>query len=102
MVGAAIGYGRARKKANAGLRTYMLTRMGAALTLRIPMYEREMLNGPWAWAAEIQSVKLGMSRFSTQVGSGIGFLAASTIIAAGCGPAASSAWRWAQASTRAA
>lgn len=81
-VGAAIGYGRARKKANAGLRTYMLTCIGAALTMLISMYEHEMLNGPWAYAAAVQSVKFDMSRFSAQVGSGIGFLAAGTIIAA--------------------
>lgn len=82
IVGAAIGYGRARKKANAGLRTYMLTCIGAALTMLISMYENEMLNGAWAYAAEYQAVKFDVSRFSAQVGSGIGFLAAGTIIAA--------------------
>ena len=80
--GAVIGYGRARKKANAGLRTYMLTCIGAALTMLISMYENDMLNGAWAYAAEVQAVKFDMSRFSAQVGSGIGFLAAGTIIAA--------------------
>ena len=82
MTGAAIGYGRARKKANAGLRTYMLTCIGAALTMLISMYEYEMLSGPWAYAAEVTAVKFDISRFSAQVGSGIGFLAAGTIIAA--------------------
>lgn len=82
LVGALIGYGRARKKANAGLRTYMLTCIGAALTMLISMYEYEMLNGPWAYAAEIAGLKFDVSRFSAQVGSGIGFLAAGTIIAA--------------------
>ena len=82
IVGAVIGYGRARKKSNAGLRTYMLTCIGAALTMLISLYENEMLNGAWAWAAEVQSVKFDLSRFSAQVGSGIGFLAAGTIIAA--------------------
>ena len=53
IVGAVIGYGRARKKSNAGLRTYMLTCIGAALTMLISMYENEMLNGAWAWAAEV-------------------------------------------------
>ena len=79
--GAAIGYGRARKKANAGLRTYMLTSIGAALTMLISMYEYEMLHGAWAWAAEVTDLKFDISRFSAQVGSGIGFLAAGTIIA---------------------
>ena len=82
LVGALIGYGRARKKANAGLRTYMLTSIGAALTMLISMYEYEMLTGPWAYASAITDMKFDMSRFSAQVASGVGFLAAGTIIAA--------------------
>lgn len=82
LVGALIGYGRARKKANAGLRTYMLTCIGTALTMLISMYDNEMLNGAWAYAAEVAGLKFDISRFSAQVGSGIGFLAAGTIIAA--------------------
>ena len=49
--GAAIGYGRARKKQNAGFRTYILVSIGAALTVLISLYEYEMLVGPWAEAA---------------------------------------------------
>lgn len=79
--GCAIGYGRARKKANAGLRTYMLTSIGGALTMLISMYENEMLHGQWAWAAEVTSLKFDVARFSSAVGAGIGFLAAGTIIA---------------------
>lgn len=79
--GAVIGYGRARKKANAGLRTYMLTSIGAALTMLISMYEYEMLNGPWSFAAALSELKFDVSRFSAQVVTGIGFLAAGTIIA---------------------
>lgn len=82
LVGALVGYGRARKKANAGLRTYMLTSIGAALTMLVSMYEYEMLNGPWAYAVELYGMKFDISRFSAQVGSGVGFLAAGTIIAA--------------------
>ncbi len=81
LVGALIGYGRARNKANAGLRTYMLTSIGAALTMLVSMYEYDMLKGPWAYAVEAVGMKFDMSRFSAQVGSGIGFLAAGTIIA---------------------
>ena len=79
--GCAIGYGRARKKANAGLRTYMLTSVGAALTMLISLYENEMLKGQWAYAAEVTAVKFDVSRFSAAVGAGIGFLAAGTILA---------------------
>ena len=80
--GAAVGYGRARKKANAGLRTYMLTSIGATMTMLLSMYEYQMLEGPWAYAQAVTSLKFDISRFSAQVGSGIGFLAAGTIIAA--------------------
>ena len=79
--GAAVGYGRARKKQNAGLRTYILTSVGAALTVLISMYEYEMLSGQWAYMAAIQEIKFDASRFSAQVVTGIGFLAAGTIIA---------------------
>lgn len=82
LVGAMIGYGRARNKANAGLRTYMLTCIGATLTMLISMYENEMLRGPWSDVVAALGYKFDISRFSAQVGSGVGFLAAGTIIAA--------------------
>ena len=78
--GAAVGYGRARKKANAGLRTYMLTSIGAALTMLVSLYEYSMLKGPWSFAAAIADLKFDVSRFSAGVVTGIGFLAAGTII----------------------
>ena len=81
-VGAVVGYGRAQKKANAGLRTYMLVSVGAALTMLISIYEYEMLTGPWAWAVEQIGMKFDASRMSTSVINGIGFLAAGTIIVA--------------------
>lgn len=80
--GGAVGYGRARKQRNAGLRTYMLVCVGAALTILISMYEYEMLyNGPWAWIDEIMEIRFDASRFAAQVITGVGFLAAGTIIA---------------------
>ena len=80
LAGAAIGYGRARKKVNAGLRTYILVSLGAALTVLISTYEYHMLTGSWAWAAALTDMKFDASRFAAQVISGIGFLAAGTII----------------------
>ena len=80
-VGALLGYGRAKKRANAGLRTYMLTTLGAALTILISLYENAMLNGAWAYAAELAGTKFDGSRFAAQVVNGIGFLTAGTIIA---------------------
>lgn len=79
--GAAIGIGRSRKKQNAGFRTYILVSLGAALTILISLYEYEMLIGPWAEAAAYTDLKFDASRFAAQVVSGIGFLAAGTIIA---------------------
>ncbi len=78
--GGAVGYGRTRKRLSAGMRTYMLVSMGAALTILISLYLTEMLNGPWAYAQEYTSLKFDGSRFSAQVINGVGFLAAGTII----------------------
>ena len=81
IAGGAIGFGRAQKRVNAGLRTYMLVSLGAALTVLISMFEYKMLTaGSWQGAAEIVGMKFDGSRFSAQVVSGVGFLAAGTII----------------------
>ena len=81
--GTVIGYGRARKRRSAGLRTFMLTSIGAALTVLLATYEYEMLCGPWASVVEQVGMKFDASRYSAQVISGIGFLAAGTIISIG-------------------
>ena len=80
LAGAALGYGRSRKRTNAGLRTYILISMGAALTVLISLYEYAMLTGHWADVVELMGLKFDGSRFSANVISGIGFLAAGTII----------------------
>lgn len=81
--GCAIGYGRARKNRNAGLRTYVLVSIGAALTMLISVFEYDMLRGQWAWVSELTEVKFDGTRFAAQVIAGIGFLAAGTIMAVG-------------------
>lgn len=78
--GGAIGYGRAKKQRNAGLRTYMLVSLGAALTMLISLYEYNMLETEWAWLWDAADVKFDGTRYAAQVISGIGFLAAGTII----------------------
>ena len=78
--GGAVGYGRARKRRSAGMRTYMLTSLGAALTILLAMYEHQMLYGQWLWAKEFADLKFDASRFSSQVINGVGFLAAGTIL----------------------
>ena len=81
-VGGVLGYGRARKKANAGFRTYILTGIGAALAMIISLYEYHMLyEGDWALAATFADMKYDGSRYAAQVIAGIGFLSAGTIIA---------------------
>lgn len=81
LCGALLGYGRSKKKQNAGLRTYMLVSLGAALTVLISMYEFKMLSGPWAEiVANIGELKFDGARIAAQVIQGIGFLAAGTII----------------------
>ena len=79
--GAVIGYGRTKKNRTAGFRTFMLTAIGAALTVLLSMYEYEMMKGQWAGVVEEIGMKFDGSRFSAQVISGIGFLAAGSIIA---------------------
>ena len=79
--GGLVGLGRAKKQRNAGLRTYMLTSVGAALTVLISMYEYEMVCTQWAYAQALTELKFDGTRFAAQVINGIGFLAAGTIIA---------------------
>lgn len=83
MSGTVIGYGRARKQRSAGLKTFILTSIGAALTVLLATYEYEMICGQWAPVVEQVGMKFDGSRYSAQVISGIGFLAAGTIISTG-------------------
>lgn len=80
--GAVIGAGRTRRRRAAGLRTYMLTAIGACLSVLLAMYEYEMLTGQWADIVSVVGMKFDGSRYSAQVIAGIGFLGAGTIIAA--------------------
>ena len=83
LCGTVIGYGRARKQRAAGLRTFILTSIGAALTTLLATYEYQMLCGTWADVVKEVGLKFDGSRYSAQVISGIGFLAAGTIISIG-------------------
>ena len=81
--GTVIGYGRAKKQRSAGLRTFILTSIGAALTVLLATYEYEMLTGRWAPIVDQVGLKFDGSRYSAQVISGVGFLSAGTIISTG-------------------
>lgn len=84
--GGIVGLERERKHGDsglAGMRTYMLVCVGAALTIEISQYEYVMLTGPWSALAESIGIKTDVSRFGAQVINGIGFLGAGTIIVTG-------------------
>ena len=81
--GGVVGLGRSRRSQNAGLRTFMLTAVGAALAVLLTCYEYEMMTGQWAPAVAVVGMKFDASRYAAQVISGIGFLAAGTILSSG-------------------
>lgn len=80
--GGVLGYGRSRKKRAAGLRTYILTATGACMAILLSQYEYQMLTNVW-YTAGLPDIKFDASRYGAQVITGIGFLGAGTIIAAG-------------------
>ena len=83
LFGGVIGLERGRKRRAAGLRTYMLVCLGAALTVLLSMYEYYMVPHPWAELAAEIGIRTDVSRFGAQVINGIGFLGAGTIIVTG-------------------
>ena len=78
--GGVIGYGRSKKECAAGLRTYMLISLGAALSILLTQYEYEMLRTAWADTVLQVGEKFDASRLASQVITGIGFLGAGTIL----------------------
>lgn len=83
LFGGLIGLERGRKRRAAGFRTYMLVCLGAALTSLLSLYLHEMMNGAWIEFTETSARQIDMSRLGEKVFSGIGFLAAGTIIVTG-------------------
>ena len=80
LFGGMIGLERGRKGRAAGLRTYMLTCIGAAMTMLLGQYEYFMLETEWLGSA---GARVDVARFGAQVINGIGFLGAGTIIVTG-------------------
>ena len=78
--GGIIGYGRSKQARPAGLRTYMLISLGAAMAVLLTLYEYAMLTGPWAGIVAEVGMKFDASRLASQVITGIGFLGAGIII----------------------
>ena len=81
--GGLIGMERGRKHRAAGFRTYMLVCLGATLTMLLGQYEYYMDIHTWSEAAKTAGARIDVSRFSTQVINGVGFLGAGTIIVTG-------------------
>ena len=80
LFGGVIGLERERKRRPAGVRTYMLVCLGAALTMLLSQYESYMVTHAWHETAMEIGLRTDVSRFGAQVINGIGFLGAGTII----------------------
>lgn len=78
--GGIVGYDRGKKRRPAGLRTYMLVCMGAALTILISQFQNEMFSTVWSDAGNDFGHHTDVSRYGAQVINGIGFLGAGTIL----------------------
>ncbi len=83
LLGGMIGLERGRKHRAAGFRTYMLVCLGSALTSIMSQYLFVQLGTVWAEIAATTGKQVDVSRFGAKVYSGIGFLAAGTIIVTG-------------------
>ena len=81
LLGGLLGLERIRKRRPAGIRTYMLVCIGAALTMMLGQYQAQMLVTDWSGAAS--TIQPDISRFSAQVINGIGFLGAGTVLVTG-------------------
>lgn len=80
LCGGLIGLERERKNRPAGFRTYMLTALGATLTVLLSLQLDQMLHGPWRALAESIGATQDVSRFGAEAAKGIGFLGAGTIM----------------------
>ena len=78
--GGLIGYGRSQRERAAGLRTYMLISIGAAMAGILALYQYQMLTGYWAETTKEVGLKYDAGRLAAQTITGIGFLGAGIII----------------------
>ncbi len=83
ITGCALGYGRTRLGRVAGIRTYIITSLGACLAMIMAQYEYQMLNTVWYDPALAPIMKIDTSRYVAMVVSGVGFLSAGTIVSVG-------------------
>ena len=83
LMGGVIGLERERKGRAAGFRTYMLVALGAAVTVILSQYLDQMLDTFMKDAYDAVKSRTDVVRLGTQVISGVGFLAAGTVIVTG-------------------
>lgn len=83
LVGGVVGVERERKGRAAGFRTYMLVALGAAVTVILSQYLDLMLDTFMAEDYAIVGRRTDVVRIGTRVVSGVGFLAAGTILVTG-------------------
>ena len=81
--GGLIGMERGKKRRAAGLRTYMLVCLGAALSVVLSQYFSVMLATVWSADAAVTGRTTDVSRIAARVIGGIGFLGTGTIIITG-------------------
>ena len=81
LAGGVIGFGRSRRDRAAGLRTYMLISLGAAMSVLLTFFQCEMLRTALADAVDATGeFRYDASRLASAVITGIGFLGAGIII----------------------
>ena len=80
LCGGLIGLERERKNRPAGFRTYMLTALGATLTVLLSLQLDQMLHGPWRALAQSIGATQDVSRFGAEAATAIGLRGAGTII----------------------
>lgn len=83
VIGGTIGFERERKGRAAGFRTYMLVAVGAAVTVILAQYLDQMLDTFMLDAYKIVGRRTDVVRLGARVVSGVGFLAAGTILVTG-------------------
>lgn len=80
--GGVIGYGRSKIQRPAGLRTYILISLGAAMAVLVTLYQYEMVQNQWSETAGAAGRQFDASLLGSQAITGIGFLGAGIIIKA--------------------
>ncbi len=80
LAGGMVGMERGRKNRPAGMRTYMIVCLGAALSMLTGQYLIRMMDTSWAEIVRAVGIRSDVSRLSAQVINGIGFLGAGTVL----------------------